>query len=334
MSAEVLIKDIKDGKISPLYLLHGEESYYIDQISDALEEYVLTEQEKAFNLMVYYGKDVDHRIITDECRQFPMMSQKRLVILKEAQEMKTLTELQSYAENPVQHTVLVICYKYKKVDLRTKFAKAFQQKGVVFESAKLYDNKVPSWIQGYAASKGFKIDPSAAQMVAEYIGSDLTRIASELDKATISHDPKTLISKQLIQDQIGINKDFNVFELTTALGNKNFTKAHQIIKYFSENPKSNPLNVVNSMIFSYFVKVLIVAQNSHATDTDLVKIASIPSTFFVQEYRNAAKKYSLSHLKKIFLALKKADQHSKGYGASHGEESFILKDVLIACMMP
>ena len=334
MSAELLIKDITGGKIAPLYLLHGEESYYIDQISDLLEENVLTEAEKAFNLMIYYGKEVDHKIIVDECRQYPMMSQKRLVIIKEAQDMKSLNDLQAYVENPVQHTVLAICHKYKKVDLRTKFAKSFAQKGVIFESPKLYDNKVPVWIQTYVTSKGYRIDANAAQMVAEYIGSDLTRIANELDKATINHNPKLPISTELIQDQIGINKDFNVFELTSALGAKNFTKAHQIIKYFSENPKSNPINVVNSMIFNYFVKVLIVAQNPKATDTDLVKLAAIPSTFFVQEYRNTAKKYSLSHLKKIFFALKKADQHSKGYGASHGEESFILKDVLIACMMP
>ena len=334
MSAESVIQDIIAGKVAPIYLLHGEESYYIDQIADAIEDHVLSEVEKAFNLMIFYGKDVDHKTIIDECRQYPMMSRLRVVILKEAQDLKSFNDLLSYVENPSPSTVLVLCHKHKKIDQRTKLAKTIAQKGIMYESAKLYDNKIPEWINKYVQSKGFKIDPQAVQMVSEYIGSDLTRIVSEIDKATINHNPKVSISTELIQEQIGINKDFNVFELTTALGTKNFTKANQIIKYFAENTKNNPTVVVISMVFNYFVKVIIVAQNNKASDMELVKIAGIPSTFFVQEYRNAAKKYTLPHLKKIFFALKKADQHSKGVGASHGEESFILKDIMIACMMP
>lgn len=219
MTHEQILNDLKAGKFKNVYLLHGDEPYFIDTLVSWMEHHLLSEDAQAFNQTVVYGKDVDHRAIIDEARQFPLMSDRRVIIVREAQEMKTLKDLADYAKKPVPHTILVLVHKHKSFDKRLALAKALADQ-VVFESKKLYDNQLPSWILGYAKSIQLGIDDKMAQILADYLGNDLSKIANELDKLALSQGRGVKISLEVIQDQIGISKEFNVFELQKALGEK------------------------------------------------------------------------------------------------------------------
>jgi DNA polymerase III subunit delta len=332
MTHEDIIKEIKKGKLHPVYFLHGDEPYFIDIVSDYIEKNVLSEGEKAFNQVVVYGKDTEFKTIIDEARQFPMMSDKRVIILKEAQDMKTLQELVSYIEKPSPQSILVICHKYKKVDKRTKFAKTLDANAVVFESKKLYQDKIAPWISSYIHNAGHSIQPSAADLLSEYLGSDLSKISNEVDKLILNIKQGESITVEDVRDQIGVSKDFDVFELQKTLGEKNFGKSSLIIKYFSENATANnPVMVVGSL-FSYFNKVFITAVNLKESDQNLAKLLGLGTVFFVKDYKIAAKNYPVSQLKRIFKTLKTADLNSKGVGVRRGEPSAIYKDILITCM--
>lgn len=332
MTHEDIIKEIKKGKLHPVYFLHGDEPYFIDIVSDYIEKNVLTEGEKAFNQVVVYGKDTEFKTIIDEARQFPMMSSKRVIILKEAQDMKTLQELVSYIEKPSPQSILVICHKYKKVDKRTKFAKTLDANAVVFESKKLYQDKIAPWISSYIHNAGQSIQPSAADLLSEYLGSDLSKISNEVDKLILNIKKGESITVEDVRDQIGVSKDFDVFELQKTLGEKNFGKASLIIKYFSENASANnPVMVVGSL-YGYFNKVFITAMNAKESDLNLAKLLGLGTVFFVKDYKIAAKNYPVSQLKRIFKTLKTADLNSKGVGVRRGEPSAIYKDILITCM--
>lgn len=332
MTHEDIIKDIKQGKFYPVYFLHGDEPYFIDVVSDYIEKNVLTESEKAFNQVVVYGKDTEFKSIIDEARQFPMMSDKRLIILKEAQDMKSLQELVSYIEKPSSQSILVICHKYKKVDKRTKFAKILDAKAVVFESKKLYQDKIAPWITTYIRNEGHSIQPAAADLLSEYLGADLSKISNEVDKLILNVKKGDSITVDDVKDQIGVSKDFDVFELQKTLGEKNFGKSSLIIKYFSENATANhPVMVVGSL-YGYFNKVFITAMNVKESDQNLAKLLGLGTAFYVKDYRIAAKNYPIAQLKRIFQSLKKADLNSKGVGVRRGEHSAIYKDILISCM--
>lgn len=332
MTHEDIIKDIRQNKYQPVYFLHGDEPYFIDMVSDFIENNVLNESEKAFNQVVVYGKDTEFKTIIDEARQFPMMSGYRVIILKEAQEMKTLQELVSYIEKPSLQSILVICHKYKKIDKRTKFAKLLDSKAVVFESKKLYADKVPPWISSYIKNLGHTIQPNAADLLSEYLGSDLSKICNEVDKLILNVKKGESISVDDVKDQIGVSKDFDVFEFQKALGEKNFVKSSLIIKYFSENTTANPSVVIISSLYSYFNKVYITALNLKESDQVLAKLLGLGTAFFVKDYKIAAANYPPNQLKKIFQSLKKADLNSKGVGVRRGDSSSIYKDILIACM--
>lgn len=331
MTYEALLKDLKGGRYSPLYFLHGEEPFFIDKIADYIEQNVLNEGEKAFNQVVLYGKDTEFKTVVDEARQFPMMSSYRVIILREAQDMKTLPELENYFENPSKHAILVICHKYKKIDKRTKFAKIIEQAATVFESKKLYDNQIAPWIIDYVKGQGHSIDVNAAALMAEYLGADLSKVSNELDKVFISIPKGTSITQADIQEQIGISKEFTVFALQSALAERNFVKANIIIRYFIENPKQNPAILVINSLFSFFNKVYIGAYHKKEAEPILLKKIGVNS-YYGKEYILASKNYSIQHLHNIFQVLKQADMHSKGIGARHADESTILKDILIACM--
>ncbi|HLO53604.1 MAG TPA: DNA polymerase III subunit delta [Saprospiraceae bacterium] len=332
MTHEDIIKDIKQGKFHPVYFLHGDEPYFIDVVSDYIEKNVLTEGEKAFNQVVVYGKDTEFKTIIDEARQFPMMSSYRVIILKEAQDMKTLQDLASYVEKPSNQSILVICHKYKKVDKRTKFAKLLDSKAVVFESKKLYQDKIAPWITSYIRNLGHTIQPAAADLLSEYLGSDLSKITNEVDKLVLNVKKGESITIEDVKDQIGVSKDFDVFELQKALGEKNFAKSSLIVRYFSENASANHPVVIVGSLYSYFNKVFITAMNAKESDQNLAKLLGLGTAFFVKDYKVAANNYPPSQLKKVFQALKKADLNSKGVGVRRGENSAIYKDILIACM--
>ena len=329
MTYDAIIKDLQKQKYAPVYFLYGDESYFIDKVAAFIEHNVLDESEKAFNQIVLYGKDADFKSIVDECRQFPMMASRRVVIIREAQDMKSLNELAGYIERPAESAILVICYKYDKLDKRTKFAKILEKNATCFESKKMYDDKIPSFIIGYVQEKGYRIRPEAADLLAEYVGNELNRLANEIEKLCVGRQQGTDIDIQMVKDEIGLSRDFSVFNLQTALAEKNIKKSAMIIRNFIDNPKNNPEVVVISTLYSFFYKVFIALANSADNDFTLQKKLGLSSPYFVAEYRKAARNYNAASLKKIFTSLKKADLHSKGMGArSFGPEE-IFKDILI-----
>jgi len=330
-SYDAIIKEVKKGNIQPVYFLHGEEPYYMDELISFFEQNILTEEEKAFNASMLYGKDIDYKYIVDEARQYPLMASRRLVIVKEAQDLKTFNELQTYLEKPNPSTVLVLCYKHKKLDKRLKISKVLEAQSVIFESKKIYDNQAAGWIKSFIVDKGYKISEIAAETLAAYIGPDLSRLSNEIDKILINQDRTKEIQVDDIKEQVGISKDFDVFELQKALGERNFGKANLILRYFMQNPNANPSVLVLSSLYSYFNKVFIVQCHSTLNDQDLAKLTGV-SPFFLKEYRMAARKYSRYALHNLFDILKQADQSSKGIGARNVSDASIYKDILIGCM--
>ena len=234
----------------------GDEPYFIDRISDYIESNVLDESEREFNQSVLYGRDVNVQQVISEAKRYPMMSDKQVVIIKEAQNIRNIEELESYVQHPLDSTILVLCYKYKTLDKRKTFPKTIAKSGVLFESKKLYENKVPEWITGYLKEKKYSAAPKAIQLLAEYLGADLGKIANELDKLMINLPPGTEINPDHIQQNIGISKDYNTFELNDALGKRDLVKAYRIANYFGENSKEHPLIVTIGTLYGYFVKVL------------------------------------------------------------------------------
>ena len=254
-----LISNIKEGKIAPIYFLMGEEAYYIDMISDYIESNVLKEEEKGFNQMVLYGKEVSIQDIVSNSKRYPMMAERQVIIVKEAQNLnKTIEQLVDYAKNPQPTTVLVFNYKYKTLDKRKTLYKTLSKAAVIFESKKIYEDKIPSWIQSFLRSKQISITQKAALMLSEFLGNDLSKIANELNKLGIVVGAKKEVTPEIIEDNIGISKDFNNFELQKALGNLNHKKAYQIVHYFAQNSKQHPFVLTISALYVYFTKLMTV----------------------------------------------------------------------------
>ena len=260
MTFDQIIDKLKNKIYYPVYFLAGEEAYYIDEISDYIEKNVLTDTEKEFNQTIIYGRDTSVPAIISAAKRYPMMANYQVVIIKEAQDVQKIEELEHYVENPLQSTLLVINYKYKKIDKRKTFSKLVEKKGVLFESKKLYDNQVPEWINNFVSQRGYRITPKATAMLSEYLGTDLSKIVNEISKLILNIPAKAEINENLVEQNIGISKDFNIFELQNALGTRNIVKANQIANYFAASPKENPLVKTILMLFSYFTKLLIYHQ--------------------------------------------------------------------------
>jgi DNA polymerase-3 subunit delta len=328
MDYQKLMQSFKSGDYSPVYLLHGEEPFFIDQISNYISENTLGEAEKAFNLIVLYGKESNARSVVDHARQFPMMSNMRVIIIKEAQEMKSLEELASYLEQPNPTTVLVICYKYRKIDGRTRFSKIAKEKAIVFESRRIYDNQLAPWIEGFAQGKGFKMNPVAIMTLIEYLGNDLTKISNELEKLFLNIKPGSEIQQADVFDNIGISKDFNVFELQKALGKMDHDKAMRIVKHFMANLKSNPLVLVIPVLYNYFSRLYVVSSMIHAREQAIAKALGLKSTWFVKEYVAAARNYSTQNIERILGMLHVFDMRSKGIRARSIPDGELLRQLI------
>lgn len=327
MSHEEILRDIKAKKLAPVYFLHGEEPFFIDLIADAVEANALPEAERGFNQTILYGKEVDHLTLLDYLRRYPMMSERQVVILREAQEMKSLTELTSYIENPMPSTVFVVCHKHKKVDARTKFGKALGGKNtVLFESKKLYDNQIADWISAYCKSQKRTIEPVAAGLMAEYLGADLSRITNELDKLALNMPPGATITEAAVQDNIGISKEYNVFELQKAIAQRDIGKVSRIREHFSANMRKNPLIVTISSLFAYFSKVYMLHGLKGQPDAEILKALELRSDWFLKEYKIAAVNYSPAQTIKAISLLKTYDLRSKGVNNDNtttGEEELM-----------
>ncbi|MES2808899.1 MAG: DNA polymerase III subunit delta [Bacteroidota bacterium] len=320
MSAADIIKDLQNRKYKPVYLLHGDEPYFIDLVSSFVEHKLLSDAEKGFNQTVLYGKDTDVMTVLNAAKRYPMMADYQVVLVKEAQEMKWGTEgddkkginpLLAYLENPLPSTILVFCYKYGKFDKRKKTYKTIEKSGLVFESGSLYDNKIPGWIEGYLTERNYKIGPQASAMLSEYLGNDLPKIANELDKLMLNVAAGQEVTLKHIQDNIGISKEYNVFELQTALGRKDVLKVNQIINYFEANPKNNPIVLVLGNLNNFFTKVLIYHYVRDKSQQNLAKELGV-SPFFVKDYEAAARSYPYGKTMQIISYLREYDLKSKG----------------------
>lgn len=344
-----ILLDLKRKIYKPVYFLCGEEPYYIDQISDYIEDNVLEDLDKEFNQYIVYGKDIDLTGIVGLARQFPMSGERTVVIVKEAQNIKELNKkekeeenkdkdeppglihFKNYLESPQESTILVMCYKYKTPDKRSAWVKSLQKKSVFVQTKGLYDNKIPDWIAGIVKEKKYTISPKASHILAEFLGTDLSKIVNEINKLIIQLPEGSEITVDLIQDKIGISKDFNVFELQEAFTNKDILKANRIIQYFAANEKENPSPVVLANLFSYFSKVLKYHFLPNKNKFVVAEALGVPP-FFADSYAKAAAAYPSAKLKHIFAHLKECDLKTKGvnnYSIGYGE---LLKELVYKIM--
>nr|WP_221184985.1 DNA polymerase III subunit delta [Mesoflavibacter zeaxanthinifaciens] len=324
-----MVTDIKNGNIKPIYLLMGEEPYYIDKISEFIEETILTEEERGFNQMVLYGRDVAVEDIVSNAKRFPMMAERQVVIVKEAQDLsRTFDKLDDYAKNPQPSTVLVLCYKYKTVDKRKAVYKAIKKSGVVFESKKLYDNQVPDWIKRVLSPKGYTITPKASQLLVEFLGTDLGKINNELEKLQIVLPKNTQITPEHIEENIGISKDYNNFELRKAIGARDSVKAFKIVQYFADNPKDNPMVVTVALLFNFFSQLL---QLHGMNDKNPRSVASAlrVNPYFVNEYLDAARNFPMRKVSQVVALLREFDVKSKGVNSNAVPQGDLLKELLV-----
>jgi DNA polymerase-3 subunit delta len=325
---EEIISDLKKRIFKPVYFLAGDEPYYIDLITDFIAEKVLTEEEKAFNQVIIYGEETTVNSIIETSRRFPMMASHQVVIVKEAQALKKTEDLTIYLDKPLLSTILVLNYKYKVIDKRTKLYKALDTQGVYFESMKLRDYQVPPWIERYLMTKGIRINPDASAMLTEYLGADLHKIVNELEKLLITLPAgKPLITASLIEKNIGISKDYNNFELQKAIGEKNVLKANMIIRYFAENPNDNPITLTIASLFSLFTKILIF---HYLTDRSKNNVASVLKIhpYFVKDYEISAMKYNATKTVHIISLLRNYDMKTKGFGDVSTDPGDLLKELV------
>jgi DNA polymerase-3 subunit delta len=329
MNFEQIISDLKNKIYKPIYFLSGEEPYFIDLITKYINDNVLTEAEKSFNQTVLYGKETEIHTVINSAKRYPMMANHQVIIVKEAQNIKNIEELIHYASAPLQSTLLVINYKYKTLDKRKKLYKAINEKGILFESKKLYDNEVPAWINGYLKNKKRTIDPGAGALLNEYLGNDLSKIANELNKLIITlPDGEFNITTSHIERNIGISKDYNNFELHKALTQKNILKANRIVNYFGHNAKDNPFTLTISSLYHFYSKVLTYHFITNKSDRRNVAATLKVNPFFVGDYEKAARQYNPKKTVGIISMLREYDLKSKGYNnvsTSHGE---LLKELV------
>ncbi len=324
-----IVNDIKSGNIKPIYFLMGEEPYYIDKLSDYIEKNVLSEEEKGFNQTVLYGRDVTIDDIVSAAKRYPMMAERQVIIVKEAQDLsRTIENIEKYAENPMPTTVLVFCYKYKTLDKRKKAVKLLAKNGLVYESKKMYENQVGQWITRILKPKGYEIEPKANAMLVEFLGNDLSKINNELEKLQIILPKGSVITAKNIEENIGFSKDFNVFELQNALGSKNQLKAYQIAQYFADNPKDNPMVVTTSLVFSFFIKLLKYHGLKDKNPKTVAPILGV-SPFFMKDYDTALRNYPMKKVSQIIGTLRDIDVKSKGVGANAMPTHDLLKEMLV-----
>ncbi len=325
---DIILEEIRKQQFRPIYVLMGEEPYYIDLITSEIKKHALTEDERAFNEMVFYARDASVEDVISSAKRFPMMAERQLIIVKEAQDwVKTIDQMASYAANPQLSTVLVINYKYKILDKRKAFYKAVSKTGAVVDCKCLYENKVAHWIQDFLKQRQYEIVPKASQMLVEFLGNDLSKIVNELEKLELLFPKGHQITPQDIETNIGISKDYNVFELRKAIGNRQLEIAHQIAAHFGDNPKMNPLVLTIGMLFTYFTQIMQYhTLNDHSPRSVAAALGVNP--FFVQDYAIAASNYTMKYASRNIALLREYDLKSKGLGAREIPEGDLLKELV------
>lgn len=323
-----IINAIKQRDIKPIYFLMGDEPYYIDMIANFILDNVLADSEKGFNQMVVYGKDTSIDEVISNAKRFPMMADFQVILVKEAQHLsRTIEQLTTYVDNPQPTSVVVFCYKYKKLDKRKKLYRSVLKSGVLFESKKLYENQVGGWIRQALSDQGYTISPKSAAMLMEYLGTDLSRIHNELEKLYLAVPKSQEITSKHIESYIGISKDYNNFELKKAIAERNFLKIGRIVHYFSQNPKDNPFVVTISLLYTFFAQLL-QYHGLHDTSPKSVAKALSINPYFVSEYQTAAKNYPMKQVSQIISGLRELDLKGKGLGAQNISQDDLLKELV------
>ena len=331
MDHKAIIGSIKERNFERVYFLHGEEAFYIDLITNAIIEYALEENEKDFNQSIFYGKDSDVQAIIVDAKGFLMMASRRVVIIKEAQDLKKIEELESYFNNASDQTVFVVNYKYKKFDSRKKVFKAASKNGIVFQSAKIPEYKLLDWINMFVKEKEFAIKPKAAMLIMEFLGNDLSKISKELEKLEILIEKGTTINEEHIEENIGISKDYNSFELVNAIGIRDDSKANKIVDYFNHNPKATPLIVVISNLFNHFQKLMKIHFLENKSKEGLASVLRVPP-FVVGELQKSARIYNPKKIAANIAILHEYDLKAKGIGNASAKDGELLKEMIYRLM--
>ncbi|MDX2196562.1 MAG: DNA polymerase III subunit delta [Cytophagales bacterium] len=342
-SIDVIFNEIKQKKYLPVYFLQGEEPYFIDIISNYIENNVLPESEKSFNLTILYGKDTDLNTVVSAAKRYPMMSERQVVILKEAQDLKEIEKtqkiksegkeieinlLENYIKNPMPTTILVICYKYKKIDGKKSITKTLTDAGYIFTSSPMYDSQLPVWLNTLAQNMGFKITDMASKLFVENIGNNLSRIHKELEKITINLKQGATVEEAHVVQYVGISKEYNVYELQNAISRKDILKCNKIALYLGQHNKEYPIQQTLAALFGYFCKVLMLSLKNISSEEDIARELNMKSTYFAKEYMFALRNYSSKKLLDIFAYLRMADMQSKGYEVGEVNEEVIIKELI------
>lgn len=326
---EEIVRDLKNRVYKPVYYLMGEETYYIDKISDYISDTVLTDEEKEFNLTVMYGGDVDVATIVNAAKRYPMMSEHQVVVVKEAQNVKGMEGLSFYLQKPLMSTILVICHKHGVLDRRKKLAAEIEKIGVLFESKKLKEAQLPGFVASYLKRKSVDIEPKAAEMMAEFVGTDLSRMAGELEKLVITlPSGSRRVTPEQIERNIGVSKDYNNFELRNALVARDVLKANRIIKYFEENPKNNPIQTTLSVLFGFFSNLMLAYYAPEKTEQGIAEQLGLKSTWQAREYMNAMRQYSGVKVMEIIGEIRYCDARSKGVDNVSLENGDLLRELI------
>lgn len=329
ITCDDVLKGLRAKQYRPIYYLMGEESYYIDLIADYIAQHVLTDAEKEFNQTVVYGADTDIATVINAAKRYPMMSEYQVIIVKEAQNIRNMDELVYYLQKPLLSTILVICHKHGVLDRRKKLAAAIEKIGVLFESKKLKEAQLPSFISSYMKRKGIEIEPKATAMLADFVGTDLSRLAGELEKLTLTlPQNQKCITPEQIEHNIGISKDYNNFELRAALIEKDVLKANRIIKYFEENPKTNPIQMTLSLLFSFFSNLMLAYYAPDKTEQGISAFLGLKSPWQSREYLSAMRRYSGVKTMQIIGEIRYADAMSKGVGNVSLDNADILRELV------
>ena len=326
---EEIVRNLKNRVYSPVYFLMGEEDYYIDRISDYIMDTVLSEVEKEFNLTVLYGADTDMAGVINAAKRYPMMSEHQVIVVKEAQGLKGMEDLVYYLQKPLLSTILVFCYKHGTLDRRKKITAEIEKAGVLFESKKLKDTQLPGFISSFLKRKKVEIEPKASEMIAEFVGTDLNRLAGELEKLIITLPPgATRITPEQIERNIGISKDYNNFELRSALIEKDVLKANRMVKYFNDNPKNNPLQLTLAVLFNFFSNLMLAYYAPEKTEQGIAAQLGLRSLWQSREYMAAMRRYKGIKVMQIIEAIRTCDAKSKGIDNSSMSDGDLLKELV------
>jgi DNA polymerase-3 subunit delta len=329
MYPEQIIQDWKKGIYHPVYWLEGEEPYYIDKLIDFAEKNILNESEASFNLSIFYGRDAKLDEVVNACRRYPMFSEKQVVILKEAQQMRDVEKLESYIDHPLTSTIFIVGHKEKKIDGRSKLAKQLKQKTVLLSTKKLYDNELPEWASQMVQGKGLEIQTKALHMLVDHIGNDLQRLENEIEKITVNLQNRKQITEDDIEQYVGVSKEFNIFELQASVGKRDMSSSIRIIQFFEANPKAAPIQLILPTLYSYFSKLYIAASSSSRDEQTIAGMLGLKG-FFAKQYIQALQVYSFSDIEKALLLLHHYNLKSVGISKTNETNDAALMKELVA----